>query len=49
MTISLASTRGLGRSFIFGLNANPERGAFQATVRRGGMQFTTNSLGGTIQ
>jgi hypothetical protein len=34
----------------FDLNANPERTAFLATIRRGGQsQFTRNSLGGTIQ
>jgi hypothetical protein len=34
---------------LFDLNANPERAAFPATVRRGGSHFTRNSLGGTIQ
>jgi TonB family protein len=33
----------------FDLNANPERAAFLSNRRRGGSQFTRNSLGGTIQ
>jgi hypothetical protein len=45
----LAPLRVPGRGLLFGLNANRERAAFPATVRRGGRKFTRNSLGGTIQ